>query len=95
LLILQHFQSIAEPDLDEGNPFNSAWLNTEVVDDPKIVVDEDGNRLIIWQLAEVVTHIAEFNQDEFPENMSWSPEIILPTGIGDDAADEFEEDTDL
>ena len=80
------YQSLVDPDIHDGNPFDADWVNAEVEGSPALVEDETGESLIIEQLVKVVTRIVEFDADSIPEDISWQMQVVLPKGMDDDEA---------
>lgn len=77
-------QSLVDIEIDDENPFNSAWLNVEVDCSPALVEDEAGESLIIEQLAALIIRMAEFKEESMPDSLAWEPTIVMPKGLGDD-----------
>jgi len=75
------YQSLVDPDIHDGNPFDTDWLNMEVEEHPALVEDETGEELIIEPLVKVVSRIIEFDTDSIPEDISWQVQIVLPKGM--------------
>ena len=75
------YQSLVDPDIYNGNPFNEDWVSADVDGEPILVEDETGEGLIIEQLVNVVNRIMEFDMDSISEDISWQTQIILPKGI--------------
>ena len=60
------YQSLVDPDIHDGNPFDTDWLNAEVEEHPAIVEDEIGEGLIIEPLVKVLKRIVEFDTASIP-----------------------------
>ena len=75
------YQSLVDPDIYDGNPFNADWLTEDVGEHPNLVEDELGESLIIEPLVKVVTHIVELDTESISDNLSWQSQIILPKGM--------------
>jgi len=82
------YQSLVDPDIHDGNPFDADWLNAEVEEHPALVEDETGEGLIIEPLVKVVTRIVEFDAESIPDDVSWNMQVVLPKGM--DGEDESE-----
>ena len=78
-------QALVDPGIDDENPYDSVWLDTDVEASPNLIEDEAGESLIVGPLARVLIRMAEFDEDSMPENISWEASIILPKGIGDES----------
>jgi len=78
------YQSLADPDIHDGNPFNIDWLSDEVDEHLALVEDETGENLIIEPLVKIVTRIVEFDIESIGENISWSSQVVLPKGMGEE-----------
>ena len=79
--------SIANPDLDDSNPYNLEWLNEVIVDTPEIVENESGELIIIENLLDIVRRIYAFTIDDtksVPGDAAWTPQIILPKEMSDE-----------
>ena len=55
------YQSLVDPAVDDVSPFNANWLNAEVEENPSLVKDETGERLIIEPLATIAMRMTEFD----------------------------------
>ena len=82
------YQSLVDPEIHDGNPFDSNWLNEVVEEHPALVEDELGESLIIEPLVKVVKRIVEFDTESIPNDISWQVQVVLPKGM----EDELEED---
>jgi len=82
------YQSLVDPDIYDGNPFNANWLIEDVGEHPNLIEDELGESLIIEPLVKVVTRIVEFNTESISDNLSWQSQIILPKGMEDEDEEE-------
>jgi len=80
-------QSLVDPDIHEGNPFNADWLNGDAVGPPALVEDEAGEGIIIEQLVKVVSRIVEFDVDAIPDDLNWQMQVVLPKS--QESAEEF------
>ena len=78
------YQSLVDPSIYDGNPYNEDWLASEYEGSPDYVEDEDGEMLIIEPLLKVVTRIAEFDPNNIPDDICWGAQILLPKGINDE-----------
>jgi hypothetical protein len=75
------YQSLVDPDIHDGNPFDTDWLNGEAEESHALVEDEAGEGLIIEPLVSVIKRIVEFDTDAIPEDISWQMQVILPKGM--------------
>ena len=75
------YQSLVDPDIHDGNPFNADWMNADVGDSHALVEDETGEDLIIEPLVNVVNRIIEFDTNMIPADISWQPQVVLPKGM--------------
>ena len=75
------YQSLVDPDIHDGNPFNSDWLNAGAEESYNLVEDDAGEDLIIEQLVNVVKRIVEFDTDRIPEDIGWQMQVVLPKGL--------------
>ena len=75
------YQSLVDPDIHDGNPFDTDWLNADVDEAHTLVEDEAGERLIIEPLVSVIKRIVEFDADSIPGDISWQMQVVLPKGI--------------
>ena len=78
------YQSLVDPDIHDGNPFNLDWLNTEIDEHLLLVEDESGESLIIEPLVNVVKRICDFDANSMPNDLSWQMQVVLPKGMDDD-----------
>ena len=72
------YQSLVDPEIYDGNPFDSNWLNGVVEEHPALVEDELGESFIIEPLVKVVKRIAEFDTESIAGNVNWQLQIVLP-----------------
>jgi len=77
---------LVDPEIYDENPFDEAWLNSEA-ESPALVVNEDGESLVIEPLANVVLRIIEFDAESIPDDISWESKIIMPKGMNDEDED--------
>jgi len=75
------YQSLVDPDIHVGNPFDTDWLNEDVEGSHVLVEDEAGEELIIEQLLNVVKRIVNFDTESISENVSWQTQVVLPRGF--------------
>ena len=75
------YQSLVDPDIYDGNPFDNDWVNSEVDEHPALVEDEAGESLIIEPLVKVVTRIIEFDVNKISNDVSWNMQVVLPKGM--------------
>ena len=78
------YQSLVDPDIYDGNPFNADWVNAAVDSSLALIEDEAGESLIIEQLVNVIKRIIEFDVNKIPENVSWQTQVVLPKGMESD-----------
>jgi hypothetical protein len=78
------YQSLVDPDIHDGNPFDENWLSAEVDESHSLVENEDGEELIIEPLVSVIERIIEFDVDTIPEDISWQMKVVLPKGMEED-----------
>jgi len=78
------YQSLVDPDIHDGNPFDAEWLNKDVDGYNALVEDETGEELIIEQLVSVIRRIYEFDTESISENICWQTQIVLPSGFDND-----------
>jgi hypothetical protein len=83
------YQSLVDPEIHDGNPFDSNWLNETVEEHPALVEDELSESLIIEPLVKVIKRIVEFDTESIPNDISWQIQVVLPKGM----EDELEEDS--
>ena len=76
--------SVIDVDTCADNPFNADWVNAEVSGPTALVEDEEGEKLIITPLVNIVARIMEFDLDEMPNTISWQSQIVLPKGMDED-----------
>ena len=81
------YQSLVDPDIHDGNPFDSDWLNAEVEEHPALVEDEMGEGLIIEPLAKVLIRIVEFDAESTSDGISWQTQVVLPKHIEGEGGD--------
>lgn len=72
------YQSVVDPDIHDGNPFNEEWLSAEVDESHSLVENEAGEGLIIEPLVSVLKRIVEFDADAIPDDISWQMQVVLP-----------------
>ena len=83
------YQSLVDPDIHDGNPFNVDWLNEDIEEYPALVEDETGESLIIEPLVKVVTRIVEFDTESIAGDISWHTQVVMPKGMeSDDVEDD-------
>jgi len=82
------YQSLVDPDIHDGNPFDADWLNEDIEEHPALVEDATGENLIIEPLVKVVKRISEFDVDKISDNISWQIQIVLPRGMEGENEDE-------
>ena len=86
------YQSLVDPEIYDGNPFDSNWLNEVVEEHPALVEDELGESLIIEPLVNVVKRIVEFDTESIPNDISWQVQVVLPKGVEDEPEEDNEEE---
>jgi hypothetical protein len=77
------YQSLVDPEIHDGNPFDEGWLNEEVEGFHALVENEAGEELIIDPLVNVITHIVGFDTGAIPDDISWQMQVVLPKGVED------------
>lgn len=85
------YQSLVDPEINDEHPFDDVWLNAEVGDPPMLIEDEDGEPYFIEPLADVIRRIAEFDFASIPDDIHWTPLIILPKELDDDSQNDEEQ----
>ena len=78
--------SIADPELDDSNPYDFEWLNKEIAGTSAIVEGEMGELVIIENLLDIVRRIYVFTTDDtksVPNDAAWEPQITLPKEMND------------
>ena len=78
------YQSLVDPGIYDGNPYDEDWLASKYEGPLGYVEDENGEMLIIEPLLKVVTRIAEFDPNNIPDGISWGAQILLPKGMNDE-----------
>jgi len=81
------YQSLVDPDIHDGNPFNVEWLNNDVEEHPFLVEDGAGESLIIEPLAKVASRIVEFNTESLSDDIRWHNQVVLPKAVENDDMD--------
>jgi|GEM_PF-2296030 len=82
------YQSLVDPEIYDGNPFDNNWLNDVVEEHPALVEDETGESLIIEPLVKVVKRIVEFDTESIADNVNWRIQVVLPKGMESDLEDD-------
>ena len=82
------YQSLVDPEIYDGNPFDTNWLNDVVEEHPVLVEDETGESLIIEPLVKVVKRIVEFDTESIADNVNWQIQVILPKGMESELEDD-------
>ena len=89
------YQSLVDPEIHDGNPFNIDWLDAEVDESHALVEDDAGEGLIIKPLANIIQRIVEFDADSISEDICWQMQVVLPKGMDqNDGNDENDERLD-
>ena len=70
-------QSLVDVSIDDTNPFDEAWLGEEVKDE-QLVIDGEGEAIILAPLAQLLIKMAEFEFEEEEPYLKWEPQIIIP-----------------
>ena len=78
------YQSVADSDVEDDNPFNAGWLNADIEEHPALVEDETGALLIIEPFLKILQRITEFDMDSIPGDISWQRQVVLPKGAEDE-----------
>jgi len=73
---------LVDPEIYDENPFDEAWLNSET-ESPALVVNEEGESLVIEPLTNVVLRIVEFDAGSISDDISWQSKIIMPKGMNE------------
>jgi hypothetical protein len=82
------YQSLVDPDIHDGNPFDEEWLSAEADESHSLVENESGEGLIIEPLVNVIKRIVEFDYEAKPDNISWQMQVVLPKDMEDDESHE-------
>ena len=84
------YQSLVDPEIYDGNPFDANWLSEIVENHTNFIEDEFGESLIIEPLVKVVTRIVELDTETIADDICWQSQVVLPKGM--DSKDENMED---
>ena len=82
------FQSLVDPGIYDGNPFDAVWLNEDVEKYSALVENDAGESLIIEPLVKVIMRIAEFDMESIADDISWHSQVVLPRCMEDEDAEE-------